>query len=169
MKVMNDNTKIYSSKQEHLVAKLVDGKVVAGSGARDLHPGDVKNDEFLIECKTHMTRTDRIEFFADVWDKISSEAESRLKFPALVVDNGTQTPEGSWVLTRIGAIQVANCKMFECPCKISVNLKFSHDQFLKITNMLHQKFNAPIAYVIPFNPQSLVLLTLQDFVEVRFK
>lgn len=45
-------TRFYSKKQENAVAKAVNGKRVANSGATAFHKGDVTTDDFLIECKT---------------------------------------------------------------------------------------------------------------------
>ena len=47
-------TRYYSAKQEKQVAKAVNGKQTANSGATAFSKGDVKNDLFLIECKTCM-------------------------------------------------------------------------------------------------------------------
>jgi hypothetical protein len=45
-------TRFYSKKQETKVAKAVEGKPVANSGAAPFVAGDVTTDTFLIECKT---------------------------------------------------------------------------------------------------------------------
>lgn len=45
-------TRYYSKKQEKKVAKAVDGKRQANSGATAFAKGDVVTDQFLIECKT---------------------------------------------------------------------------------------------------------------------
>ena len=49
---MNRPTRFYSSKQEKKVAKAVGGKQTANSGATAFSKGDVRTDEWLIECKT---------------------------------------------------------------------------------------------------------------------
>lgn len=46
------NTRAFSRKQEQDVAKLLNGHVVANSGATKRYKGDVATDTFLIECKT---------------------------------------------------------------------------------------------------------------------
>ena len=51
----NRPTRFYSNRQEKAVAKAVDGKQVANSGAARFVGGDVRNDNFLIECKTTTT------------------------------------------------------------------------------------------------------------------
>ena len=45
-------TRFYSSRQEKLVAKSVNGKVVPNSGAIRFGAGDVSTSHVLIECKT---------------------------------------------------------------------------------------------------------------------
>lgn len=53
---MNKNsTRYFSSNQEKTVAKNLNGKVTANSGASRFCCGDVTLDDWLIECKTTMT------------------------------------------------------------------------------------------------------------------
>lgn len=49
---MNKPTRFYSNRQEKKVAKIVNGKQTANSGASAFSKGDVRNDNWLIECKT---------------------------------------------------------------------------------------------------------------------
>lgn len=49
---MNRPTRFYSKRQENAVAKAVGGKRTANSGATTFSKGDVRTDNFLIECKT---------------------------------------------------------------------------------------------------------------------
>ena len=49
---MNRPTRFYSNKQEKKVAKVLNGKQVANSGATKFNKGDVVTDNWLIECKT---------------------------------------------------------------------------------------------------------------------
>ena len=46
------STRYYSKQQEKKVAKRLDGKRQANSGATPFQKGDVITDQFLIECKT---------------------------------------------------------------------------------------------------------------------
>lgn len=92
------NKKIFSSKQENLVASTLGWSVVPGSGARSLHPGDIQSDEWIGECKTHETPGHRIVFNYTVWKKISDEAASRFKFPVLFVDDGSQRLSDTWCM-----------------------------------------------------------------------
>ena len=45
-------TRFYSNKQERKVAKVVNGRQTANSGATAFQKGDVIADQWLIECKT---------------------------------------------------------------------------------------------------------------------
>ena len=50
---MNKPTRFYSNRQEKKVAKIVNGKQTANSGASAFSKGDVKTESgWLIECKT---------------------------------------------------------------------------------------------------------------------
>lgn len=49
---MNRPTRFFSKRQETQVAKAIGGKRTANSGATTFSKGDVRTDEWLIECKT---------------------------------------------------------------------------------------------------------------------
>ena len=89
-------TKYYSTKQENSIADYLGWSVVAASGARPFHPGDIRSDDFLGECKTHTSKQSDIVIYKDVWRKITSEATSVMKRPVLFVDNGTQKIKNTW-------------------------------------------------------------------------
>ena len=107
------STKDFSSKQEKLVAEYFGWQVVSGSGARDFSPGDVKSAQCLGECKTHVTRQDRITFYKDVWDKISKEAKSVFKSPVLIVDDGTQKLDHTFIMYDPSQLSLA------CMCTVN--------------------------------------------------
>ena len=86
-----------SCKQEKMVADYMGWKVVSGSGSRPFAPGDVKNENYLVECKTHIAPQDNIIFYKKHWRKIITEAQATNRYPALVVDNGTQKSNNTWV------------------------------------------------------------------------
>lgn len=74
-----------SQLQEKAVAKDLNAKTVVASGALWGAKGDVRNDKFLIECKT--TAKDYYPITSKVWHKIEEEAcRDRLRTPLLVVD-----------------------------------------------------------------------------------
>jgi len=87
-----------SYNQEHMVAKFLGWKVVSGSGSRPFRPGDVQNDNYLVECKTHTKEQNNIVFYKNHWEKIVLESRSVNKYPALIVDDGTQSAENTWVM-----------------------------------------------------------------------
>lgn len=79
------NYKKVSQLQEKRVAKEVKGKVTISSGAIWCQKGDVRNDNFLIECKT--TKKDNYIFKLSTWDKIKKEAiKDGLKSPAMCIE-----------------------------------------------------------------------------------
>lgn len=93
-------TKDYSNKQEELIAKYLGWKRVSASGARDCHPGDIKSEEWLGECKTHTKPIKEIRFVHSQWSKICEEAMTSRRFPVMFVDNGTQAISGTWCMMR---------------------------------------------------------------------
>lgn len=64
-------TKLYSNKQEKMIAEYLGWETVAASGARDFCPGDVRSADWLGECKTHVGVRDRILVDAKVWAKLN--------------------------------------------------------------------------------------------------
>lgn len=74
-----------SQKQEKSVAKQFNAKVTVASGALWGMKSDVRNDKFLIECKT--TEKDYYSLTATVWEKIEQEAtRDHLRIPLMVID-----------------------------------------------------------------------------------
>lgn len=98
---MLKGTKYYSDRQEKMVAHYLGWQQVTGSGARPTFVGDVIGDTWLGECKTHVSLTDKITFRFDVWDKLEKEAISRFQDPVLIVDDGSQKPENTFVLIKL--------------------------------------------------------------------
>ena len=82
-------TRFYSNQQEKKVAKRVGGKQTANSGATKWSKGDVKNDLFLLECKTHTEEREQFTIYRDWIEKNREEAFESGKFhSALVLDFG---------------------------------------------------------------------------------
>ena len=78
-------TKYNSNLQEKSVAKQFGGKQVIASGALWFAHSDVRNDKFLIECKT--TEKDFYTITAKVWEKICKEAvRDGLRDRLLIID-----------------------------------------------------------------------------------
>lgn len=89
MRPKNFSTRYYSSKQEKKVAKAVGGKQTANSGATAFSKGDVRNDLFLIECKTHTEARQQFTIKKDWIDKNREEAfQMGKRYSALAIDFG---------------------------------------------------------------------------------
>ena len=71
---MNLSTKDFSSRQEQFISHYLGWDVIFGSGAFAGRPGDIENSEWLGECKTHITKTEKISFKLSHWKKIQKEA-----------------------------------------------------------------------------------------------
>lgn len=95
---MTSMNKVFSSRQEKMVADYMGWRVVTGSGSRPFTPGDVSGYNFLVECKTHTEPQENIVFYKKHWAKISEEALAKHRYPALIVDNGTQKSDNTWVM-----------------------------------------------------------------------
>lgn len=80
-----DIRKRNSKNQENKVAKELAGKVTPASGALWGAKADVRNDKFLVECKT--TEKDFYTLTFTVWDKINKEAiKDGLRIPVMCID-----------------------------------------------------------------------------------
>ncbi len=91
---MNRPTRFYSNQQEKKVAKAIGGKQVCNSGATAFNKGDVKTDDWLIECKT-TTATEKASFsIKKEWlEKNSEEAFAMNKtHSALAFQFGVNEP-----------------------------------------------------------------------------
>lgn len=74
-----------SQLQERGVAKDLDAKTVIASGALWGSKGDVRAEDFLVECKT--TEKSYYSLTLKVWDKIAKEAiKDGLRVPLMCVD-----------------------------------------------------------------------------------
>lgn len=82
-------TRFYSSRQEKKIAKAVGGKQVANSGATAFSKGDVRNDLFLLEAKTHTEFRENFTVKHGWIDKNREEAfQMGKRHSALVLDWG---------------------------------------------------------------------------------
>lgn len=78
-------TKYQSTKQEKRVAKDLEAKVTVASGALDFQKADVRNDLWLIECKT--TAKPFYSLTEKTWDKIESQAiKDGIRMPMMCID-----------------------------------------------------------------------------------
>ena len=84
-----NSTRWYSNKQEKAVAKTIQGKQVANSGATAFNKGDVTTDMWLIECKTATTEKKTFSIKREWIDKNREEAFAMGKpYNALCFDFG---------------------------------------------------------------------------------
>lgn len=80
-----NSTKYASDRQEKRVAKEISGKQVVASGSKWGSKGDVRDDLYLIECKT--TRNKFYTLNINTWIKIQREAiKDGLRTPIMCVD-----------------------------------------------------------------------------------
>lgn len=163
---MSKPTKYYSTIQENNIANFLGWKVVAGSGARDLSPGDIVGESFLGECKTHTKKVDNIVFFADVWKKICEEAFSRFKYPALFVDDGTQHLENTWVVTFPHCVNDTKCTRYKLPVSVDVNISFDPEYLTSIVYYINSNCNTFTAFCAQLADTDVVIMRLLDFREV---
>ena len=86
---MKKPTRWYSNRQEKAVAKAVNGKKVANSGATAFNKGDVQSDSWLFECKTITEERKSFTIKRDWLTKNKEEAFAMGKeHSALVFDFG---------------------------------------------------------------------------------
>ena len=149
-------TKDYSSKQEKLIADYLDWERVVASGARACHPGDIRSDLWLGECKTHVTSGNRLKFVFREWQKIQEEAISKFRFPVLFVDEGSQTVENTWCMLDAKTAPVP--KLPEKSHVISkASLFLSSDLILECDNSeIHM-------LMFEFNGRNVLVLRLSTF------
>lgn len=87
-----NSTRYYSAKQEKHVAKAVNGKRTANSGATAFSKGDISTKYFLIECKTCMDGKRSFSIKKEWLDKNAEEAFAMRKpYNALAFNFGDGT------------------------------------------------------------------------------
>ena len=86
---MNRPTRFYSNQQEKKVAKALNGKQTANSGATKFVKGDINVDNFLLECKTVTKEQSTFTLHREWFEKNKEEAFAMGKdYNALVIDFG---------------------------------------------------------------------------------
>lgn len=142
---MNKPTKHFSAIQESSIAKALGWSVVSGSGARDFHPGDIRSDAWLGECKTHTESGKPIQFNASTWVKICEEASSQFKYPALFVDDGSQKLSNTWVMFLLDANCPDNISKYDYPEKYKINIKFDCKELLhRYKNLMSWSYSTAV-------------------------
>lgn len=157
MKMTLNPTKHYSSKQEQMIADYLGWTVVSASGARPFNPGDIQSMMWLGECKTHVTVKDKVSIKKSVWEKITNEAQSVLRKPALFIDNGSQKVEDTYVLFRKPKYEVISETQYQAQIReSSTGFSFSHAK-MKVL-LAKGGYNE-----ISISGVSLMLMRLPDF------
>lgn len=154
--------KLSSSKQEHLVSKVLGWKVVLGSGSRSNHPGDVESEDWLGECKTHSSTGHKIVFRSSVWKKICEEADSKFKFPALFVDDGSQTIKHTWVMFR--NLPFGEYHLVDFPYTVKKDVSFDSLNMLELRISIRETLAVPVVYSVGDSSNIRLISSLEDFV-----
>lgn len=82
-------TRFFSNRQEKKIAKAVQGKQVANSGACRFTKGDIRTDKWLFEAKTKMEESKSFSIKREWIEKNKEEAFAMGKdYSALVIDFG---------------------------------------------------------------------------------
>ena len=105
------NTRKYSKAQESRVAKKLNGKRQPNSGATAFMKGDVKTDQFCIECKTAMTEKQSMSIKRDWIDKLREEAFAMGKPYWSVAFNfgGLRNHENFYIIDEKLFIKLSQC------------------------------------------------------------
>ena len=158
-------TKHYSSLQENMIADYLGWEVVSGSGARDCHPGDIRSDQWLGECKTHTERGQKISFMYDFWNKICDEAVSKFKVPVLFVDDGSQSADHTWVLYPYTRFEYPGLKVIsDHGIKHRKNIIFDHlDIFKYLLSEQRKNDLRPVVLHFDFNGRPVGVTSLTAF------
>lgn len=156
-------TKDYSSKQECMIAEFLNWQVVPGSGATHCIPGDIRSDSWLGECKTHTSPGKKIQFFSDVWDKISDEATSKYKYPVYFVDDGSQSLSKTWVLFNFNTVSALNPVISEYPFTVRKNISFSHSDILPYFRNARANNSTGVVFIVKLNDKELGLTDIYTF------
>lgn len=164
-------TKDFSSVQESKVAAALGWKVVSGSGARPCVPGDVKSDKWLGECKTHTEKGQKIFFDLAVWNKIQHEADVQHRSPALIVDDGSQDLNRTWVLCRQISISYEDMAAVDPNFTIRKNVSFDHVKVLEYMKSLYKSSGGSIVFnhmciELNWGGQDICILPFNEFMEV---
>lgn len=92
------NTRKYSDIQEKHVAKVLNGKKNANSGATAFIKGDVQLDKFLIECKTVTKKKSSVSIKEEWLDKLKKEAFSMNKPYSMLAFNFEPNGKNFYIL-----------------------------------------------------------------------
>ena len=94
------STRHYSKQQEKKVAKVVNGRRTANSGATAFQKGDVITNDWLIECKTKTTDCKSFTIKEDWLLKNEEEAFAMGRESALCFDFGPSANKRYYVISE---------------------------------------------------------------------
>lgn len=161
---MTATNKVFSAKQEKMVADFMGWKVVTGSGSRPFTPGDVSSYNFLVECKTHVEEQDKVVFYKKHWAKISEEARAKNRYPVLIVDNGTQKAKDTWVMIPKHLLPEKVFKIFGLvnTARSDSTITFNH---LTAQSLYKSGYNAEKINYFPewCNDEQIAIMSLDEF------
>lgn len=149
--------KYFSKLQEVVVAKFLQWKVTAASGSRPCKVGDVYSDEWIGECKTHVSPNHQIDFKRKVWDKICDEASSQFKFPALFVDDGSQDVDNTWVMFKPSVVGGNDIYTVNVKKDFTTSIKFKSDVWKS------QLPSNSKVIILPESEKNIGITTLENF------
>lgn len=158
-------TKDFSSKQEKMIADFLGWKVVTGSGARAGHPGDIIGDDWLGECKTHVTPNHPIFFSSVVWSKIQVEAIAQHRSPVLFTDDGSQLISNTWCIFPFFLVD-DGWRRERMKNSFKINFKMNHSDLEKLyptDDILNGIIDEPICYLMKFGGYNVAILPLLLF------
>lgn len=162
-----DNTKIYSSKQENMIASLLGWEVVVGSGAAACYPGDVISDMWLGECKTHVERGHKIFFDRKVWDKIKNEAYVKHRRPVLFTDDGSQLSKKTWCLCLRNHVELGESVLSPITKGVNKNISFSGESQGVIALQLHRTHDKLPVFTCKWGDDEVIICELYVFAQMK--
>ena len=116
--------------QETRVSKYLGWHKVSGSGSRAFNPGDIRSDQFMGECKTHVKPGTKLTFNCNVWKKICDEATAYSRFPVLIVDDGSQDVNNTWcMISKVSCPSYGIIRPF--PRNVSKHITFNHEDLIR--------------------------------------
>lgn len=148
-----------SQKQEKSVAKKLNAKVTIASGALWGMKGDVRNDKYLIECKT--TSKPYYSLTAKVWEKIEKEAiKDHGRIPLMVIDllNG----DNRYVVFNPNDFEEAGSKKVVMPLK-EVNKSFRISYDLLGYDMFDNYTSSVTFFIKETKLNKLCIMLMKDF------
>ena len=146
-------TKYHSTKQENKVAKEMNAKPVIGSGSLWGSKGDVRAEDYLIECKT--TSKSFYSLRADTWNKIEREAvKDGLRIPVMCID------------LENGAYRLAVFKYNDVIVSGALQILSTHDKSFRVEpNQIHYVVSMDSVRLHNCQPLRLVVVPWSDFLD----